>query len=338
MQSPPPQAAKYPLVQALRAAAALAVAYHHIFFAAHGRPDRTAAWDAGVDVFFVISGFVIATSSARLLPDPHRARIFLARRLARIVPLYWAATTLFLAILAASPDAIRGAIGGPAYLAASYLFFPATRPDGLVQPAFGLGWTLNYEMAFYLLFALALLVRLPRPALAVCAVLGLLVLLRQTGLLHTTPLLFWSDPIVLEFASGMALARISTRLALPAALRAALAAAVLALTQAHFNPDAPRVLSQGLPALALVAAATLGPSPLPRRAAFWLDLLGDASYALYLVHPFIMRAGQIAWLHAHRAGGPALYIAASLVAAQLCALAIRLYIERPVNAWLRQLA
>ncbi len=126
-----------------------------------------------------------------------------------MVPLYWLATTLVLALAFARPGLLGAGTEGPGYLVASYLFWPMARTDGAVQPLYSLGWTLNYEMAFYALFALALPLGRRGAVLGVLALLAGLVLIGQLPGPWPVPLAFWSDPIVLEFAcgAGLALAR-----------------------------------------------------------------------------------------------------------------------------------
>jgi exopolysaccharide production protein ExoZ len=152
-------------VQILRAFAALSVAVLHAqhdagtiaaqlnwpFQVLHHIP-----WGAGVDVFFVISGFIIVHSSQKLFESPHARGIFLARRLGRVVPLYWTATTLYLTVALVLPGAVNSEILYPGFVLSLYLFIPMERPDGLVQPLYTLGWTLNYEMFSYAIFALVL--------------------------------------------------------------------------------------------------------------------------------------------------------------------------------------
>ena len=77
-------------------------------------PIAAFPWEAGVDVFFVISGFIMVHASAPLFGTaPGGGRIFLARRIARIVPIYWAVTTLYLAIALAVPEFLnREFVGG----------------------------------------------------------------------------------------------------------------------------------------------------------------------------------------------------------------------------------
>ena len=341
----------FPRVQALRAIAAGAVAFSHIANDAivagrdpSGAIARAAAWmpwNAGVDIFFVISGFVIVHASGRLFGQKGGSLLFLRRRLTRIVPLYWVLTTLFLVMTLLRRSAIHGETGGAGYILASYLFIPFARPDGLPEPALGPGWTLNYEMFFYL--AMTPFLMLPRAAaVAGCATaLCLLVGVGQAAGFGTLPLQFWSDPIVLEFVFGMGLAlAVSRGFALSGWVRAALGAiAVVWLHRLAGGPVGERAVSFGLPGAMLVAAAVSNPRPdRMGKAARGLMRLGDASYAMYLFHPFVMRGftllgGRVA-THTETSG--VVYVAASLAVAQLCALAINAGFERKVTSMLRR--
>jgi peptidoglycan/LPS O-acetylase OafA/YrhL len=346
-----PRPKLFPWVQALRAIAAGAVAFFHIANDAIvagrdpsgliARATASMPWIAGVDIFFVISGFVIVHASGKLFGQTGGSLRFLRRRLTRIVPLYWALTTLFLAMTLLQRSAIHGGTGGTGYVLASYLFIPFARPDGLPKPALGLGWTLNYEMFFYMMMTPFLL--LPRvAAVAGCAAaLCLLVGFGQTMGFGILPLQFWSDPIVLEFVLGMGLALAVARgFTLPGWARMALIAIALVwLHRLAGGPVAGRVVSFGLPGAMLVAAAVSNPRPdRMGTASRGLMRLGDASYAMYLFHPFVMRGftllgGRFA-THTETSG--VVYVAASLVVAQLCALAINAGFERKVMAMLRR--
>ena len=333
----------FPLIQALRASAAMSVAISHILHDAqglgHGSPSAAhlytaLPWTCGVDIFFVISGFVIAHASRGLFAQPNASRIFLARRIARIVPLYWAMTTLFLLNLWLLPGAIHGQAGGLGFILKSYAFIPAARADGMLQPVFGLGWTLNYEMFFYLVFAPFL--GLPRRK-AVLGAVTCLVLFVLAGACIGFPgivLQFWSSPIILEFCAGMLLAQLPGRVALPAWVRALIALAAITALCLHLHEGPERFYAWGIPAAALVFGAITGQPasrlPLPE---LWLVRLGDASYALYLVHPFIMRGVGLLWRHMH--GGALVYAVLCLALAQAAALALHQYAERPANTWLR---
>ncbi|MDB5937705.1 MAG: acyltransferase, partial [Polaromonas sp.] len=151
-------------VQILRFVAAMLVVVMHITEAISVRitgagPDHY--WSAGaigVDIFFVISGFVMAMSTARLpagnQTNWQAAWIFMKRRLLRIAPLYWFYTLLKAALVLILPSlALRSSIDMQ-HLLASMLFIPALSPWGLVQPTLPVGWTLNFEMLFYVVFAI----------------------------------------------------------------------------------------------------------------------------------------------------------------------------------------
>lgn len=296
-------------MQGLRALAALMVVVHHAQNEAAILAGRTGTdfvrrdglpWPAGVDIFFVISGFIIVHAAGPLYGQSGARSRFVAHRIARLVPLYWLVTGLYLALGLAVPALLSGEGGAPdlARTLASFLFWPMARPDGAVLPLYGLGWTLNYEMAFYALFALGL--GFPRRA-AVAWLVGALALVVLAGRMMPTPpvpLAFWSDPIVLEFALGAGLALLRAegfRLHAPA--RVALAAAGLFGLAAAPAEPAFRLFAWGLPAALLVAAAVLGrdrPEAVrggwAARALGAAERLGDASYALYLLHPFVLRA------------------------------------------------
>ncbi|HEX8666674.1 MAG TPA: acyltransferase [Beijerinckiaceae bacterium] len=344
---------KLVLVQVLRAAAALSVAMLHAQHDAATLAERGAQaftpieafpWEAGVDVFFVISGFIMVHASAPLFGTEGAGRIFLARRIARIVPVYWAVTTLYLAIALAVPALLNAELLGWGHVVASYLFIPTARPDGNVQPLYGLGWTLNYEMFFYILFAVA--VAWPRRR-AVPALAAVLIGLVAVGLLLRPlpqPLGFWTDPIVLEFVYGMALGYFHAKgIRLGPVARALLGgAAILALiavaSRLGIWTIPYRALAYGLPAAMLVAAVALGRERRNEgRLANIGAAVGDASYALYLIHPFAIRAGrEVVW----RSGlggviGPWTFVVLALAASVLAAVVVYRLFERPATAWVR---
>ena len=316
-------------IQLMRALAALLVAFGHaqaeavVMAARVGAtftPVAGAVTGAGVDLFFVISGFVMVYASRNLFAQPGGARAFLTRRIARVAPLYWAATMLFLVILVAAPNALNSAMPTWGEVFKSFLFIPYARPDSVwTQPVFKLGWTLEYEMFFYLVFAA--LIALPmRRAVFVLAIA--FASLTAFGLLVPQPpgaVAFWLDPIILEFVAGAVVgacyfagARVPkfVALAMMAVGSIALIATLPIIPEGPIGPM--RVVIWGAPAALMIAAAALGrwrqpPGPMSRAGA----MVGDASYALYLLHPFVLRACRLVWEQSglERNAGPVAFIA-----------------------------
>jgi exopolysaccharide production protein ExoZ len=361
----PPGRDQLARIQMFRALAALMVVFghaqHHAILAAEKagmsfRPSHLLPWQAGVDLFFVISGFIIVHASRGLFGQDGATRTFMLRRLIRIVPLYWLCATAYLLISRQFGSADSQIPQDGWGIVASYLFWPVDLfRDGHARPFYDLGWTLNYEMFFYFVFALSLGLRRQK---AVLVVGSLMVAVVGLGLLvpgMPVPLRFWSQPIILEFVLGMAIAeafnrgiRLPGRIAIPIALigLALLLADPAGITAKPENVilpnDITRLLALGLPTALILASLVLwqvparDPAPVSRLAVS----LGDASYALYLVHPFVIVAWRKLWFAAglHQSLGIWLWLASATLLSTLVAwLTYRLF-ERPVTGWLtRQL-
>ncbi|PSJ38005.1 acyltransferase family protein [Allosphingosinicella deserti] len=261
-------------LQYLRAIAALQVVVHHAVQAAGIKLSMPGF---GVPLFFVISGFLmVAITDAGSRPSP-----FFKDRLIRIVPLYWIATTVFLALLLTKTSV------APATAAASYLFLPFGAPgEGRhFFPLLNVGWTLNYEMMFYAIFALLLL--LPRKALLPALTLVFVALAVASFFIpqDRAPFAFWCNPLILQFLAGAWLGHFWS-------LRASLGIPIIACFLAFFvlySTDGVlrNTLWLGIQSTLLV----IGTLELERAGAFArpirpLRFLGDASYSIYLWHVF----------------------------------------------------
>ena len=343
-------------LQVLRAVAALMVVFGHAqhdalvqslklgsgFERVHALP-----WGAGVDLFFVISGFIMVYASERLYGRDGAGVAFLGRRLARIVPLYWLFLSLYVGVIVQAVWAGTKVFPATLDVVASYAFWPTDAfGDGIPRPLLTLGWTLNYEMFFYVVFAL--FVGFSRSRAVLCVSLVLLTLVGLgAGLSPSSPaLFFWTRPIVLEFCLGMGIALLlhsGIILAWPLRVAMTLVALLilvvdpLASSQQALDWTTPndlaRLLSWGIPAALVVAAAVLGPQARPSGLLRAGIALGDASYALYLVHPFVVFGFRNVWLHAGLGTRLGLWpmVAASTILACAVALLVHRFIERPLT-------
>ena len=291
--APPARPATIITVQYLRGIAASLVVLYHAMSTLGPGPGWIG--DFGVDLFFVISGCIMWATTER----GRSPLAFWAARILRIVPLYWVFTTLYIMVALLQPETVFNATLDALFIVKSYLFVPASHPSlGAIVPVYSLGWTLNYEMFFYLLFGVCLFIpqRLPRLTIAV-GILALLASLGAMGFPLGPAATFYTRPILLDFAAGILLAALAPRLYTMAPARgwAMLAAALIWLVVANvMTQSLDRMISVGVPAVVTVAGALIL-EPLAHRRPNRLALLvGDASYSIYLAHPFAQRAWYVA--------------------------------------------
>lgn len=354
-------------VQIMRAAAALmVVTLHAQAFGVHNQnfstpnfvPFTLIQLGNGVDIFFVISGFIITLASARIVQERNIAE-FVRRRIVRIVPLYWAILTAWIALILVKSAILHDPTAAkqitPVNVVGSYLFYPV---DGMGYgpkypfPILDLGWTLNFEMLFYVLFALCMVAGPKWFNIRLAMTLFCLIFIGFTPLASEPPLSFWSQPITLEFLAGVGLAlayRAGWRIgAFGQILLIAVGMIVwMLLRERTFGPipigakgsySWPRVASCGVGAVLIMAGAVLG----VRQWTNWLGRrvadLGDASYALYLTHVLTFTAWRLALealpLKVDWNWGLTLVMVLSAI---VVAEATHLLIEKPLTEWLNRL-
>ena len=344
--------AKLSSIQALRAIAALAVVIHHVCHAIEHNATGVKLpfseyWGplgaAGVDIFFVISGFVIwFIAPARPLGVPEQLG-FLKNRALRIYPLYliFTAMAALLFVFRGTRDLLTAK-----YVICSALLIPTTSPlNGSIHPILDQGWTLFYEGGFYLIFSV-LLCLAPRHRLGVLLVVfGCLFGLSHLG--SSVPALaIWQDPIIFEFALGCVIAIAFRKGVLPGGRTAlGMAAAGLALfaMSAIFPLGWNRFFAWGVPSCLLVAGL-IGLEAGIGEGVGWFDRLvplGDASYSLYLSHSVVtLVLGMLVKKHLVPLQS-ILVVAVAIVAAVLCVfigLAVHRLVERPLMDLARRLS
>jgi exopolysaccharide production protein ExoZ len=275
-------------IQYLRAFAALGVVIYHVSPADH----PIMVGNAGVDIFFVISGFIMWNITAERPTSPSA---FLKNRLIRIAPMYWLITALLVAGAVGFPKLFPNLKIDIPYVVGSFLFVPMRPPGSLetgpIWPVLVQGWTLSCEMFFYALFSMCLFLkpswRLAGLSLALvgCVAAGLFYNGSNAIVLRLT------EPIFLEFLAGVLLGVCVQRNLLPSrqwGYWLAGLAIILLFGLAMISVTQPRLIAWGLPAIMLVAGALIleaaGGVPHLRL----LRLIGDSSYSLYLTHGLVL--------------------------------------------------
>jgi len=304
-------------IQWLRGVAAMLVVCNHAgllalkFLEIPETPSSSTVWNLarfgafGVDIFFVISGFVMAMSARRFDGGAGAAR-FLVQRYNRIAPLFY----LLSAVLFA--DLIRAHVAySPLEVFNTLAFIPWLDGTEYHWPIHYLGWTLAFEFVFYLVVGALIWAGRGRDAALLALVLILLALIGFVADLPWMPWRMLTSPMMVEFASGallyvafgrgwfdrshglwraLALASLFV-LAWPVFSATSLLADV-GSRQFEYGGAALRLLWWGVPALAIVAAfltLTVSSDGLVRRVAL---AIGDATYSIYLTHLFVVRLAE----------------------------------------------
>jgi peptidoglycan/LPS O-acetylase OafA/YrhL len=219
-------------------------------------------------------------------------------------------------------------------IGASYLFLPAHGFKGDITPVIGVGWTLNFEMFFYLLFTLALFLNA-----SVYKFVGAILVPLAVGAFFRQPnwpaVSFYLDTRVLLFFYGMIVAKIClSGRHLPKALAVPLLGlGFLGLAGPWSSPPALHALPEGIAAFLIVYSMASLEDSLTRIPLFIL-FGADASYAIYLFHPFIAPAVPVALLHLHLVH-PWLSVACSVLLALAGGSFIHVLVEAPLSAWFR---
>lgn len=294
---------------------------------------------SGVDIFFVISGFIMTVTTAGKTLTP---AAFFAHRVVRVVPLYWAATILAVAVSHWVP---ASSFGSPRFsllhCAQSMLFVPYDSPiyPGRPFPLLPPGWTLNYEMFFYAVFALSLMAA-ERWRLVLLAVL--FVSLASLGKILSPSVgagSVYTDFRLLEFVSGMAIATLWLKGNLgqwySGSLTPWIGAAGIAAGAALLTFGSPMSLLIGA---TLIVGGSLTPWMQRIKCRLLLEI-GNASYSIYLSHLFTLDALHAVWkpfVPQSTVAGYAFMIVAMTACAAAGWCCYRL-VEKPMTSWLHSL-
>lgn len=339
-------AKKYEAIQILRFVAATFVVIDHAISTViqnwSNAPQLSPiAWsfgEAGVIVFFGISGFIMASTQYESFGSTDKSIDFLLRRIIRIVPIYAIATTI---------EYIHKMHAGADYNFLNYirslLFIPYIGEGGLYRPILGQGWTLNYEMFFYLVFAVSLSLSRPMGFLLSIAGFTLLAALSGTVTVNNVTATFYLNHILLYFICGMVVAvvkkhhdRTTDKLLSPMLLLMLLMVITAALNVILKEPYF--LLASLISVFICVYACASCVPTRSNKIQAALERLGDASYSTYLFHGFSL--GAIRFL-SNRIGNSEytiaiIFVIFSILVANFAGLVIFTFVELPISRFLKR--
>lgn len=308
-------------IQILRALAAILVVIAHTSTAVNYSLFKDSGLHfhdflgSGVDLFFVISGFVMYYVVHNQPRNPAYAVRFFAHRVVRVMPMYWMYSFLFLIFLALRNTLLGSSalVSGSSYeinllyVTKSFLLIPTVDSNGNIYPILNVGWTLFFEVCFYAFFAIAFIGRLSSIVPKLCAAFGACFVIASLAK-GVTPLCIdlLAHPLVLEFVLGVlvgrfCLARPSKNV--PAATSLGLVAIgaglwiatifipVFSIGSSHLGADGHlslvRAWFYGVPCTLIVGGIILFEQNFGLRFKL-MSLVGDASYSIYLSHLLVI--------------------------------------------------
>lgn len=327
-------------VQALRFIAAfMVVCCHATFYTKERLVDSVEVFSVGangVPLFFVISGFVIVLSSRKLTSLRDGWKKFAVRRIIRIVPLYWLITTLKIATMIAAAAVVLHSELNIGNIVKSFFFIPTTNIDGEIKPILGVGWTLNFEMFFYLLFTIALFLRVNAVVFSGIVMVVLTVLSFYKTADWPVALNFYADPIVINFLLGMIAAVLVNRdykmNKWLSVILIVLCIVILFYPAQHnlYIPYVDEALVNAFLCFIIVHLCVQmekhSKVNIPKPVLYF----GAASYSLYLVHPIIAPLSPVVF---KKAGiyNPYLSVVFCIVLALIAAAVTYSFFEKPVT-------
>ncbi|WP_099529795.1 acyltransferase family protein [Stenotrophomonas maltophilia] len=340
-------------IQVLRGIAALAVVLFHLkgFEAAAGASNSLLpSWIrfgySGVDLFFVISGFVMTVIAAGRYQSPSASLQFLSRRAWRVLPIYWLMSACIAAWSAfwVARNPVTNSAFDTQTLISSFLLWPPGA--SLIIPV---GWTLVHEAYFYLAMAIAICLVPERRLTAYLLGWALLVAIVLTLRLQTTPAMHLaSSPLTWDFIAGALIGlhwrRVPARLGLPLLLCGigmfVCAAIWLNAAGVEHPGELGRVAMFGSASAAVVLGAVNWEAYRRPRLPAWLHSLGDSSYSLYLSHFFII---SLCVVLANKLGGAhswfqhVLFLVGALSLCLIASQVLFKWVEQPLQSFARKL-
>ena len=328
-------------IQYLRGLAALLVLIRHVAFKGTQYAGDPMPWyriggAAGVELFFVISGFIMCFITAEKAEKKDSIGHFLANRFTRILPLYWILTLLGLIVFLLFPAKVNIG-GGETKILDSFLLIPTTGVYIIKN-----GWTLSYEFFFYFIFSLGMLFPMKVGHLITSMILIALTSLNFLGHRDNILLTFVSSTLLLDFILGIILFELFKRFKevpkIFSGIMILTGSMLLIILNHRFDYGMP-LLGIGIACFLICLGSVFLEEQIRKHEVPFFTMIGNASYSLYLFHPFALAGGALLLSHFGLTRGiwawPFLVITAitSLIGGILC----YFFLEKPVTKEIRSL-
>lgn len=291
----PAQRIKLQNVQALRGIAALMVVLYHLLVIeqkyGHGLISLPRCFNlgsAGVDIFFVISGFIMTVIIQGQFQQPQAIKHFLYNRVTRIYPIYWFYSLLVLLAFLLHPNWVNQSQGGHVDIIRSLLLLPQNQ-----LPLVAVGWSLVYEMYFYLVITCLLFFPEKYLLKLLTAWLLFIVISRTLLQFNSATLDLITNPLTCEFIGGCFIARLCNyKKPMPIFLFVGIVLLLANFFLYRLQYNAPtgfaRVFLYGLPSMLILYGVVVFEHKLFLTFPKILSTLGDASYSIYLSHVLVL--------------------------------------------------
>lgn len=311
-------------IQSLRAIAAIYVVLYHAAIKVKIENNFTHTGESGVDLFFIISGFVITytvVNSANV-----NWKVFLVKRLVRVIPIYWFLTLFFSGLLLFIPHLFQTYEYSFLKLIKSLAFIPQRE-----YPVVYTGWTLNYEMYFYALFAISLFLNGPKAPFWVGSILLSSVILGCLIAEPKSPLIeLVTSPLLIEFMLGIALCYLFKAGVKFSRIQSSIF--ILAGIACFFLlENTTRLFCYGIPWFFIFIGIVFSSSSLIESRL--LIFLGNASYSIYLIHVFTLPVLHFVaqYFAVETESNPTLYLILYSLLGVLSGVACFMLVERPLT-------
>jgi exopolysaccharide production protein ExoZ len=321
-------------IQLLRAIAVIMVIIFHVLLKARLLGLTAISFSqgaAGVDLFFIISGFIMAYISTQKEFIPLD---FIRKRLQRIIPLYWLLSSIVCMVYFYNPSIVNSH-NGETNILSSFSLLPTQGKAMLLE----IGWTLRYEFFFYLIFTLSMIIS--RKDARYCILIIMVISMASLFNVKSFYFNYFTNPIIIEFAIGIfsfySLPKITKK---HGWMALTIGMSLLILFGLYNYGLQNRVVYYGIPMCFIFIGLLSFEKTFKNNKSHVLRLfsyLGDASYSLYLSHTLTIGIMVKIYASLHNLTPPYLFVFLSVTISVIIGGMCYELVEKPINRFVKRI-